>query len=328
MWQEYKDLFDQVHASEALRMEVKGMTGKAKAGGRRRATARQIVLIAAVIALLGTAAVAAVVAGPTLRDHLFGEGTPYDRSSAPVGKSVTVDGWTATITDCVGDDYTIYLGIEVEAPEGTVLDRDDYWVWVDCTDDNEQMAAGTFMGALTQLPDKDPTDNRVQFYYTQGAMNGGETGITLQFKLADFFHNSVWNEAKKDYDVTNLWEGTWDFGEVTLNFTDTTRRVYPNLPLGRDGAVVLEEIDVSPLGVHAVLSGAGADEDQYQQHVIKDGCLLRARDGRELSPHIRSWAWNWQLEKGYLGWVYEDGVLLDVSEIESVTLCGQTFLLE
>lgn len=328
MWQEYKDLFDQVHASEALRMEVNGMTGKAKAGGRRRATARQIVLIAAVIALLGTAAVAAVVAGPTLRDHLFGEGTPYDRSSAPVGKSVTVDGWTATITDCVGDDYTIYLGIEVEAPEGTVLDRDDYWVRVDCTDDNEQMAAGTFMGALTQLPDKDPTDNRVQFYYTQGSMNGGETGITLQFKLADFFYSSVWNEAKKDYDVTSLWEGTWDFGEVMLNFTDTTRRVYPNLPLGRDGAVVLEEIDVSPLGVHAVLSGAGADEDQYQQRVIKDGCLLRARDSRELRPHIRSWAWHWQLEKGYLGWVYEDGVLLDVSEIESVTLCGQTFPLE
>ena len=131
MWQEYKDLFDQVHASEALRMEVKSMTGKAKAGGRRRATARQIVLIAAVIALLGTAAVAAVVAGPTLRNHLFGEGTPYDRSSAPVGKSVTVDGWTATITDCVGDDCTVYLGIEVEAPEGTVLDRDDYRAWVE-----------------------------------------------------------------------------------------------------------------------------------------------------------------------------------------------------
>ena len=111
MEKEYRELFDGVRASGRLRMEVNGMTGKAKAGGRRRATTRQIVLIAAVIALLGTAAVAAVVAGPTLRDHLFGEGTPYDRSSAPVGKSVTVDGWTATITDCVGDDYTIYLEI-------------------------------------------------------------------------------------------------------------------------------------------------------------------------------------------------------------------------
>ena len=51
MWKEYRDLFDQVHASEALRMEVNHMTNQS-AGGRRRATARQIVLIAAAIALL------------------------------------------------------------------------------------------------------------------------------------------------------------------------------------------------------------------------------------------------------------------------------------
>ena len=229
MWQKYKDLFDQVHASEALRMEVKGMTGKAKAGGRRRATTRQIVLIAAVIALLGTAAVAAVVAGPTLRDHLFGEGTPYDRSSAPVGKSVTVDGWTATITDCVGDDYNIYLGIEIEAPEGTVLDRDDYRAWVECSDDNDQLVAGYSTGWwLVRLPDSAPNDNRVQFYYQQSSFTGGETGIKLHLKLTDFFHSPVWNEEKKEYDTTNLWEGTWDFGEISLEFTDTTARLCPN----------------------------------------------------------------------------------------------------
>lgn len=327
MWQEYKDLFDQVHASEALRMEVKSMTGKAKAGGRRRATARQILLIAAVIALLGTAAVAAVVAGPTLRDHLFGEGTPYDRSSAPVGKSVTVDGWTATITDCVGDDYNIYLGIEIEAPEGTVLDRDDYRAWVECSDDNDQLVAGYSTGWwLVRLPDSAPNDNRVQFYYQQSSFTGGETGIKLHLKLTDFFHSPVWNEEKKEYDTTNLWEGTWDFGEISLEFTDTTARLCPNLPL--DGGAALVEINVSPLGVYGVLSGEAADTEAASQDVIRQMCFLNGKDGSQLQVHTKGYSYDVERRQATLVWEYEDGVLLDVSEIESVTLCGQTFPLE
>lgn len=326
MWKEYRDLFDQVHASEALRMEVNHMTNQS-AGGRRRATARQIVLIAAAIALLATAAVAAAVAGPTLRDHLFGAGPAYDRSSAAVGKSVTVDGWTATITDCVGDDYNVYLGIEIEAPEGTVLDRDDYRAWVECSDDNDQLVAGYSTGFwLDRLPDSNPTDNRVQFSYQQTSFSGGQTGITLHLKLTDLFHSPVWNEEKKEYDTTNLWEGTWDFGEITLEFTDTTARLRPNLPLG--GGVTLAEINVSPLGVYGVLSGEAADTETARQDVIRQMCFLNGKDGSRLQVHTKGYSYDVEKKQATLVWEYEDGVLLDVSEIASVSLCGQTFALE
>lgn len=302
------------------------MTDEPMKSGRRKAAVRQMILIAAVIALLGTAAVAAVVAGPTLRDHLFGEGAAYDRSSAPVGRPVTVDGWTATITDCVGDDYNLYLGIEVEAPEGTVLDRDDYRVWVECSDDNEQLVAGCSTGFwLDRLPDNDPSDNRVQFSYQQSSFTGGETGITLQFKLRDFFHSPVWNEVKQDYEVTDLWEGTWDFGEVTLDFTDTTARVYPGLSLGGD--VALAEIDVSPLGVYAVLSGEAANTEIIREDVIRQMCFLRGRDGGERQVHTSGYIYDVEKKQATLIWEYEEGVLLDVSELESVVLCGQEFAL-
>ena len=45
--------------------------------------------------------------------------------SYPVGKSVTQQGWTFTVTDCLADSVTLYVALDVQAPEGTVVNPED-----------------------------------------------------------------------------------------------------------------------------------------------------------------------------------------------------------
>ena len=78
-------------------------------------------MIAAVLA--GTVG-AAVVLPPVVRNY-FGDSAGYRQSAMELGQSITQNGWTMTLTDCVADDYNVYAGITLTAPEGTVLDWDE-----------------------------------------------------------------------------------------------------------------------------------------------------------------------------------------------------------
>ena len=118
---------------------------------------RQAAVIAAAVCLLTSAAVAVVAASPTLRDSVFGEGGGYEQSSAFIGRSIEKNGWTLTITDCVGDDLDWYLGLELEAPEGTVLDEENYFFGEDQNDitlDFPDLKADGGQKGLRQIPDR------------------------------------------------------------------------------------------------------------------------------------------------------------------------------
>ncbi|MFQ7854836.1 MAG: DUF4179 domain-containing protein [Flavonifractor plautii] len=69
---------------------------------------------------------------PVLRSY-FGDSAAYQQSAAELGQSVTKDGWTVTLTDCVGDDRNLWFGLEIAGPEGTVLDAENYYIdWYEC----------------------------------------------------------------------------------------------------------------------------------------------------------------------------------------------------
>ena len=63
--------------------------------------------IAAAICLLGTVGYAAITSAPTLLGSVFDGGAAYEQSSGFIGRSVDNNGWTVTITDCVGDDKNL-----------------------------------------------------------------------------------------------------------------------------------------------------------------------------------------------------------------------------
>ena len=74
--------------------------------GGRLGRAAVIAAAACLLAAVGGAAVVSSV--PTLRDRFFGgDSAGYRQSGGFVGRAVENNGWTLSITDCVGDDYYV-----------------------------------------------------------------------------------------------------------------------------------------------------------------------------------------------------------------------------
>ena len=125
MKQEFNWAMDQVKLPpEAEERILRALEDRAQSPRRKHRKGPLIAVLAAAAALLmGAAAVAGL--SPVL-ERYFAD-TPKEELSLlgvgayPIGISQSYEGWTVTLTDCVGDDHNIYIGIQVDAPEGTVL---------------------------------------------------------------------------------------------------------------------------------------------------------------------------------------------------------------
>lgn len=224
---------------------------------RLTAGAGRIAAVAAVVCLLVTGAVAGVVASPTLRDLVFGDSAGYEQSSGFVGRSVEREGWTVTITDCVGDDRNLYLGIEVEAPEGVVLDGQNYRF----LEYSNNFIRGGGSSGMLRLPDDDPTDNKIQFmqkFYSSSFDSDGFSGRS-RFMLKKLVHNFKWEEQDDGERIQKYDEdcgATWDFGYLEISYPDSTIRLSPNLPVTTlDVEATITSVEVSPLSVLVRIEG-------------------------------------------------------------------------
>ena len=259
-FESYKTELDRVRLTEESKRVLAESLRHHKAADRpeirsRRLTAGagRIAAVAAVVCLLVTGAVAGVVASPTLRDLVFGESAGYEQSSGFVGKSVERDGWTVTITDCIGDDRNLYLGIEVEAPEGVVLDAQNY-CFLECMDDFIWDGGG---GGMRGLPDDDPTDNKIYFmqrYYRSSFDADGFSGRG-RFVLKKLVHNFKLDEQGAGQYIEDC-GATWDFGYLEVSYPDSTIRLEPNLPVTTlDVEATITSVEVSPLSVLVRIEG-------------------------------------------------------------------------
>ena len=135
-----------------------------------------------------TAATVAAVGDPSLRGIISGDSAGYDQSSGIIGRSIEDGGWTVSITDCVGDESYCYIGVEVEAPEGTVLDGDYYLMNAEFDSDMLHKGNGGGRDSLLRpLPDDDPTDNKVRMVYTWSELGAGLSGARVRLRLTNFY---------------------------------------------------------------------------------------------------------------------------------------------
>ena len=259
-FENYRNELDQIQFTPESKKELtESLCRRASAmrqtGPVRPVRLRHIAAVAAVLTLVGAlsaAAVAGFSGEPSLRDALDGDPAGYEQSSGIIGRSVENDGWTVSITDCVGGENYCYLGVEVEAPEGTVLDGDYYLMNADF--DSNMLHKGNGGGwdnLLRPLPDSDPTDNKIRMVYEWSAMGAGLSGARVRLKLNNFFEQFDYNWDEHDWNKEYLSCGEWDFGWMTADFTSTVRHIpIKDTPIeGGDGLMLVDEVVVSPLGI-------------------------------------------------------------------------------
>lgn len=319
----------------------------------RRLTVRavRIAAVAAVVCLLVTGAVAAVAASPTLRDQVFGNSAGYEQSSTFIGKFVEYDEWTVTITDCVGDDVDIYMGLEVTAPEGTILGEGNYQFGrrpgdMDLT--FPDMENGRQNWGIRQLPDDDPTDNKLNFMLHSGNFldEASYNGQRMRLKIYDLC--KVWFDAERQETVEEpVCDGTWDFGEMTVSFPDSTIYLEPDLPVTTlNVEATITEVQISPINVLVCIEGEALKghhgwvpkdaPDGYYSCIDYQEIILYSEDGSTVAAdYVRAGSGCWGGEPD----IDEDGQLLirrgyspsvneiitklvDVDSLTAISVCG------
>ena len=302
MKQEYNRAMEQVRLSpEGEARVLQALEEQVQAPRRKQRRGPLIAALAGAAALLmGAAAVAGL--SPVL-EHYFA-GTPTEEltllgaGAAPLGLSQTYAGWTVTLTDCVGDDHNVYIGIQVEAPEGTALELPDHSVNGGFSFEHSRFDLedphGTYSWTLAQREDPDPSDNRLWYVLEANIVDPFQRQATIE--LSDFYDFWYWPpevsgswQRQERSETTRAVQGhTFRFEDVPLDYADRTIRLSPNQEVQLlDGTATVTSVEISPITVGARVEGGSCI--RHHEAVPCDGSCngliaitLHMKDGTQI----------------------------------------------
>lgn len=338
MTDQYRSELDRLRLTEESKDAlIAGLTAGAPASPRRPGAWRYVIAAAAAICAL-VLSVGAVALSPILGEYY--ENSPgYQQSSIALDRSVTRDGWTLTLTDCVADEYNLCFGVELTAPEGITLDWEDGYHFEDwdCSIRGLQPGGG---GGYEQVPDDDPADGTVRFIfrYTYSMReNQSLDGRRITLRLGSLYHNTQWNEQAGAYDRSLDCDADWRF-TTRLTLPGDRILVTPDLPVTTlDVEAVITQVEVTPIGVYVYIEG-----DALKGH--HDWVTMKAADGffgcvdyQEITLHLTDGTaipmtegmegsgcsgGTDTSEPGYLHLARRADTLIDMDTVDYITVCG------
>lgn len=256
----YQSELERLGFTEAGKAELTdALMAEQAAGKTRRPWLRRGVVAALAAALLvGTAA---AVTMPLWEDYFGpmdqGQQAVVERLSETLPDAVTSNGATMTPLAAFGGHGALYLMLEVEAPEGTVLpalgEDEQYWLSGGAepevrtrleTADGRDVEDLSYAVGVTCLEDDDPTDNKISLVVNVTA-DGDLAGLTLRIP-------GLWKWEIADGSIfTPIFTGDFAF-PISENMGEdcvTTLDVAGVTAQTKWGPVTLETLELSPLGL-------------------------------------------------------------------------------
>ena len=356
MKQEYNRAMEQVRLSpEGEARVLQALEAQAQSPRRKQRRDPLIAVLAAAAALLmGAAAVAGL--SPVL-EHYFAD-TPEEELSLlgagayPLDISQSYEGWTVTLTDCVGDDHNVYIGIQVEAPEGTALELPDHSVNGGFSFEHSRFDLedphGTYSWTLAQREDPDPSDNRLWYVLEANIVDPFQRQATIELSdLHDFWYwppevSGSWQRQERSETTRAVQGHTFRFEDVPLDYADRTIRLSPNQEVQLlDGTATLTSVEISPITVGARVEG-GACVRHHEAVPFDGSCdsllsiTLHMRDGTQLQagkagvgggcsddPEDASTPFGAFIANTYYySGMGEPARFIDPAQVEAVEVCG------
>ena len=288
--------------------------------------------------ILAVAASATVLIAPIIRDY-YGNSAGYHQISLSVGKSITRNGWTMTLTDCIADDYNLYAGIELSAPAGTILNAERGYHFENYRisfPNQYEIGAGSY---CKQVENEDCPDNVLRFVFQHRfSMEGQDLdGKTVSLTFDSLYHITEWNEQAerwaRDYDCKEAWSF-----QVDIAISPDIIRRQPNIPVTTLGVeALITNIEVSPIGVYVYIEGDSLKghhswvpmnaPDGWYGCVEYQDVILRFKDGNELSliegmEGAGCSGGTDTTEPGYLHLARRSEKLIDMATVQSLSICG------
>lgn len=233
---------------------------------------RGIIAAAAAVAVMSVTAAAVGISGQNIKKYFGGSSEAselmLDKGTYQINRSETYNGWTVSLTDCAGDDSNLYIGIDVTAPEGTVLENyeryyhfDDYDISFGLFDDIRSS------WGVREVEDEDPTDNKLSFVFeivTHEPVQGKTADIMLS-DFIDWWWEDRYTENAVQHEGSELTEAVrghkFKFKDVRLDYTNQTIRLEPNVPVEIfSGEATLTKLEISPISVTARIVGGSCDD--------------------------------------------------------------------
>lgn len=334
----YQNELDRIRLTEESKaMLVHALSGREKVACAQapRRWRRTVIAAAAAACVLIVSVSAAALIVPVLGAY-YQNSKGYQQSSAVLGESVTKDGWTLTLTDCVMDEYNLYIGIELTAPKGTVLDWENGYQWGQWNLSSLDIGAS---GYMEQLEDSDPADHSVRFVYRQTyAMREGQSldGQQMELTIGELYH-SVWTGEEFSYEKVYDCEEVWSF-PIPLSLPENVIRLEPDLPVTTLGVeATITHVEITPIGVYVYIEGDalkghhawvprnapdgwyGCVEYQEITLYLTDGTALPMTDGEVGSGCSGGTDTS---EPGYLHLARRADTLIDLDTLDHISICG------
>ena len=166
----------------------------------------------------------------------------------------TVDGWTVTASQVLGEKTQLRVLLDVTAPEGTVLPNGDYRLELPILDPD-------VIFTVDKVEDDEPTDNKMSFVLSS-VQAKDYRGQTVKFHMEGISRYKKYtleelNAGANPLDVDRLVAGDFDL-TFQLNYQDTSVTYNPGAEIDTAyGKIQVDEITLSPLSVFIKLSGEG-----------------------------------------------------------------------
>lgn len=300
-----------------------------------------VAIAAALSVFLVVSAAAAFLVIPTLKEY-YQNSQGYQQSSVEINQSVAKNGWTMTLTDCVMDEYNIYVGVNLSAPDGTVLNNergykfDEWSIYFD----GEENIGGASRYEL--IRGENDGDNSLSFIlWSRYPMRdiGMESldGRKLDISLGGLYHNGEWDEDAEKYDKLYDCQETWNF-TTRIKLPEKTISIEPNthiVTLNVDACIT--KLEITPIGAYIYIESdelkghhswvpMNAPDGwygcvEYQDVVLHlvDGseiALTEGMDGSGCSGGTDV------TEPGRLFLARRGETLLDIETVDYITVCG------
>ena len=274
---------------------------------------KKLTVIGIAAALMVISCAAAVVTGidKRLLDY-FGVGPEQAEllapGAVPVDVAVEDNGATLHISQVLMDRYYIMFLADFTAPEGTVLDRDDYFfdtpvgfkdVLLDQSGEPIGIEGGWSCG-LEVLDDGDPLDNHLTLLFRLTL----DEGVQPDWEISgiSMCNGDLIRYGENPWDIITVWSGDWSC-EISFTRQDIGRSIRPDQVIGQlDGKdITLTEVYLSPmtLKIHYQRYPLGVQPphtrtqpiDYRWNHVLEDGDMtLTTREGRTVDLIVEGFA--------------------------------------
>lgn len=292
-----------------------------------------VVLVAAALMLMACAFT--VVAGLDQRIlTYFGGGE--EQAQLVSGGVVEVEksfhyenGWTIHIQQVLADRYSLAVLAEVVAPEGTVLDGENYYFELGmeiASQTQGQEGVGSWGYGPVILEQGDGQDNRLTFLCTRGSqqaegqsLNGQSLTLTPMWLQESGGSKLRVDFSEEDQSCT-----------VQLPEKDSGRTYEVNAPIQVGGEeMTLGELYLSPISMAFSLQGEGNDSRMWgptEMSYMEEGAVLHMADSEAVTVR-RVVSQTYDQNAGAAYCVFQTEEIVKPENVVSVTLLGQTFSL-